>query len=189
MLDKTLEHYLNHPVPEDMTFEGAIALSQQLLAEGKRAEPEQWDEVIQSVLPKLLKTRNGARGFFVTFLTQGNDLADDPSPALVDALRSEPEAVADLMVKNLAMSSAMTVMHQRQGNTDHLDGSRNVQARSRTLIHRLNLPELSTKVKALWATLHGEGGEYADFLDKWNYDEEQRAEIRQVVEPLVNAAD
>lgn len=186
---KPLEYYLNHPVPDDMTFEGAIALSQHLLGEGEQVAQEQWDEMIQSVLPKLLKTRNGARGFFVTFLTQSHALADDPSPALLDALRSEPEVVAELMVKNLAMSSAMTVMHQRQGNADHLAGSRRVKARSSTLIHKLNLPEISTKMKALWATLQGEGDEYTAFLDKWNYDGEQRAEICRVVEPLVHTAD
>lgn len=183
MSDKTLEYYLDYPIPEDVTFEEAIALSQQLLA---GLEPLREEAIVETVLPKLLKTRNGARGFFVTFLTHENSLADAPTPSLTKALRSEPDIVAELMVKNLAMSSAMAVLHQRQGNQTNLEGSRRVQARSSTLIRKLDLPEISEKVIALWATLRDNGHEYSAFLDKWKYDEEQRTEICRAIEPLVN---
>ncbi len=182
MSDKALEYYADHPLPEEISFEDAIALTQKLLAND---EPP--DATIQSIIPKLLKTKNGARGFFVTFLTHQNSLADDPSPALITALRSEADTVAELMVKNLAMSSAMTVMHQRQENLRNLEGSRHVQERSSLLIQRLDLAEISEKLLALWAALRGEGNQYAAFLDKWNYDTEQRAEIHRAIEPLVTS--
>ena len=94
---------------ESITFEGAIALTQSLLSEIEDDRLSQTE--IEQAVASLVKTQNGARGFFVTYLTDDRPMADQPSPGVLDALREDPEIVAELLVKNLAMSAAMVVHH------------------------------------------------------------------------------
>jgi CHASE3 domain sensor protein len=54
-------------IPEAVSFEQAIALTQALLS---AIEAESLSESkIEQVVSALVKTQNGARGFFVTYLT------------------------------------------------------------------------------------------------------------------------
>ncbi|MCC3433131.1 MAG: hypothetical protein JGK08_25040, partial [Microcoleus sp. PH2017_04_SCI_O_A] len=58
---------------ESITFEGAIELTQSLLPqiEGSRLSEAQIEQAVAS----LVKTKNGARGFFVTYLTDEGQVA------------------------------------------------------------------------------------------------------------------
>ncbi|WP_377475201.1 hypothetical protein [Microcoleus anatoxicus] len=80
---------------ENITFEGAIALTQSLLSEIEADRLSQAQ--IQQAVASLVNTHNGARGFFVTYLTDDRHLADEPSPGVLDALREAPEIVAELL--------------------------------------------------------------------------------------------
>lgn len=67
---------LQFRIPEDLSFEQAIALAQEILA-----LPPNTDDVIrEQAIASLLQTSNGARGFFVTFLSGDNTLVDQPPP-------------------------------------------------------------------------------------------------------------
>jgi hypothetical protein len=62
---------------EDLTFEQAIALTQSLLTQmeqGKLSEAE-----IGEAIAPLVSSMNGARGFFVTYLSDERAIADHPS--------------------------------------------------------------------------------------------------------------
>jgi hypothetical protein len=175
---------LQFTVPPDLSFEQAIALTQELLDSNP---PE---ELLESAIAGLIQTMNGSRGFFVTFLTGDSSLADQPTASILKALRSNPDAIADLMVKNIAMPTAMMITHQRNGNPDLIASSQLTQKRSIHLVQQLNLNEITILLNALKATLQNQSTHYQSFLDRWGYDEEQRLAIEQAIElTLAKASD
>ncbi|NJR66524.1 MAG: hypothetical protein HC772_16350 [Leptolyngbyaceae cyanobacterium CRU_2_3] len=170
-------------VPDAVTFEQAIALTQALLTEleqGNLSEAE-----IQAAIAALVQSKNGGRGFFVTYLTDERSLADQPSEAVVSALQSSPTIVAELLVKNLVMSSAMAITHRRHQNEPMAQGSDRVRQRSAHLIQKIQLPEVAEIAQQLQASAATGTGEYQEFLDRWGYDAEQRHTIEAVVKDIL----
>ncbi|MBE9092917.1 hypothetical protein [Tychonema sp. LEGE 07203] len=164
---------------ESITFEEAIELTQSLLSliESDRLLEAEIEQAVKS----LVKSQNGARGFFVTYLTEEGQVADRPSPGVIEALRSAPEIVAELLVKNLAMSAAMVVHHSRQQKKEMADNSAKVQERSHNLIQILQLPACKTVASQMLASLQSGSGEYEDFFVRWGYDGEQKRAIGSAV--------
>jgi hypothetical protein len=172
---------LQFQIPADVSFPEAIGLAQNILA-----LPDDADDAIRApAIAALLQTENGARGWFVSFLSGDATLADAPTAGTLQALRSTPAIVADLMTKNLAMSTAMELTHKANGDLEQAAGSAQVQARSRQLIQQLNLPELRTELQALAATIAANQGQYQDFLDRWGYDHDQRQAIAAAINALL----
>ncbi|HEY9845896.1 MAG TPA: hypothetical protein V6D03_06825, partial [Candidatus Caenarcaniphilales bacterium] len=66
-------------VPEQVTFAQAIALSQSLLSQLKADELPTIE--IEAAIASLVKSETGARGFFVTYLTDPGTAADPPPTA------------------------------------------------------------------------------------------------------------
>jgi molybdopterin-guanine dinucleotide biosynthesis protein A len=160
---------------ESITFEGAIELTQSLLSEMEADRLSQAE--IQQCVVSLVKTENGARGFFVTYLTDDRQEADRPSPGVLDALREAPEIVAELLVKNLAMSSAMAVYHSRHQSEEMAAGSTRVQGRSHHLIQALQIPACQTLAQQMLESIRTGEGEYEQFFQRWGYDSEQKDAI------------
>lgn len=160
---------------ESITFEGAIELTQSLLSEIEADRLSQGE--IQQAVASLVKTQNGARGFFVTYLTDDRPLADRSFPGVLDALREAPEIVAELLVKNLAMSVAMVVYHSRHQNEEMAAGSARVQSRSRHLIQTLQMPACQTLAQQMLESIRTGEGEYEQFFQRWGYDGEQKVAI------------
>ena len=168
---------------ESITFEGAIELTQSLLS---LIEADQLSEAdIEQAVRSLVKTQNGARGFFVTYLTDDLPEADSPSPGVVEALRSAPEIVAELLVKNLAMSAAMVVYHSRHQSEEKAAGSARVQKRSRNLIQILQMPACQTLASQMLESLQNANGEYEEFFQRWGYDNEQKLAIGSAVRSAI----
>lgn len=163
---------------EAVTFERAIALTQNLLVQLEQGLPE---PEIQAAITTLVSTENGARGFFVTYLTDDRPFADQPSDAIIQALQTSPAIVSELLVKNLAMSAGMAIAHRRNSNEDMAQGSDRVQRRTANLIQRVQLPEVAQKSAQLQASAETGVGEYQTFLERWGYDAEQRQQIAQVM--------
>lgn len=158
-----------------VTFEAAITQSQDLLR--AIAEQKLDDQTFAQQVQTLVQTENGARGFFVTYLTANLPQADQPSPALLMALQTSPEIVSELLVKNLAMSSATAVLHRRQQSPELAQGSDQVRQRTLNLINQLDLPPLSPKLLALKTTVTTGQGDYQAFIERWDYDAEQKTAI------------
>ena len=165
-------------IPADPDFGTAIALAQELLA----LEPT---EAVAEAIAQLVASRDGARGFFVTYLTAAEDWADRPSAALIAALRSQPTFVEDLMVRNLAMSTAMVLTHQRNNDPEMAAQSQRVSRRSVQHLQLLRSPSLQQQLQDLLQSATGTGV-YDDFLDRWGYDAEQRAAIATAITPLLD---
>lgn len=170
-------------VPASVSFEEAIALTQLLMAEleqGKLSESE-----LASAVASLVTSENGARGFFVTYLTDSRSLADQPADSVVNALRSSPEVVSELLVKNLAMSTAMILAHTRSQSPDLAQGSERVQRRTAHLIQQTQLAQVQTKIHALLESLASGMGLYQSFLKRWGYDVEQKQAIAQALQRVI----
>lgn len=169
-------------VPEAVTFEQAIAITQSMLSqmEAGVSDPE-----IGAAITALVKSENGARGFFVTYLTDSRSLADNPSTTVVQALQSAPEIVAELLVKNLAMSAAMAVTHRRNHNEAMAQQSVRVRLRTTRLIKLVDLPCVYERSLRLWNSASGGEGSDKAFLERWGYDVEQRQVIRQALAQVI----
>ncbi|MBW4520854.1 MAG: hypothetical protein KME16_14270 [Scytolyngbya sp. HA4215-MV1] len=160
-----------------MTFEQGLALTQDLLTEieqGNGSEAE-----IEAAIASLVSSENGARAFFVVYLAGSSSLADDPSSGIIRALQTAPEVVAELLVKNLAMSTAMAITHHRSHASEMAAGSERVERRTVRLIQQVQLPLVREKAQALLESLTLGSGHYQGFLDRLGYDVEQRQAIRQ----------
>lgn len=169
-------------IPNQVTFEEAIALTQLLISQLDSISEAEITETISA----LVASENGARGFFVTYLTYEGPFADHPTSSVLQALRSSPLIVADLLVKNLAMSTAMAIEHRRNQNETLAQSSDRVRSRSFHLIQQLNLPELQQRSQVLLETLVKGTGPDRKFLERWGYDPEQRQAIQSVLESLVS---
>jgi len=171
------------PIPEAISFEEAIALTQSFLAEMQQGSLS--DSQIEQTIAALAASENGARGFFVTYLTDERSFADQPSDPIVQGLRSSPELVSELLVKNLAMSTAMILVHTRNQNLEMAQGSERVQRRTVQLIQLVKLAIVQTKLQTLSETITMNAGHYQRFLERWGYDIEQRDAIQQILKRVI----
>lgn len=170
-------------IPETVTFEQAIALTQSLLSQaeaGEISEPE-----IAALIAELVLTENGARGFFVTYLTSEVPIADNPPTSVVQALQSSPEGVAELLVKNLAMSAAQVVFHRRHQKAEMAQSSERVRKRTALLIELVDLTSVYERSQKLLETAATGEGSYKAFLERWGYDAEQRQVICQALKQVL----
>lgn len=159
-------------IPETISFEAAIATTQKLLqAIGQqRVTIEEQTTHFQA----LLSSVNGARGFFVVYLSSDDEIAEHPTPEVLAAILANGETVAELMVKNLVMSSAMVLTHQRQGNETMAESSSQVKTRSLQLIEQTKLPQVQAIAQQMLQSVQNRNDRYQDFLERWGYDAQQR---------------
>ncbi len=157
---------------KSLTFEEAIAYTENLF------KATSSDRELQQAIADLVSTDNGARGFFVFYLT--NTIADRPTQPVIQALQDVPAPSAELLVKNLAMSTAMAIAHRRNQNETLALSSQQVSDRTANLIQLLNLSEVKRIADLMQHSAQSGEGEYANFLTKWGYDSEQRAAIASV---------
>lgn len=156
-------------IPEPLNFASAIAFTQELLS---NKEPS------ASEIAQLVETEDGARGFFVTYLT--SDLAFRPTEEILTGLRSHPEIVSELLVKNLAMSTAQELFHRRREDENMASSSQQVQERTARLIKLLDLDLVYEKLQQMIVSIDADGS-YRAFLERWNYDTEQKQAIKAAI--------
>tara|TARA_B100000579_G_scaffold380868_1_gene349037 strand:- start:1 stop:513 length:513 start_codon:yes stop_codon:yes gene_type:complete len=129
------------------------------------------DEVISDRVGELLKTVDGARGFFVVSLSIDCPLMDRVPDALIFQLRNSGEIVVDLTVKNLAMSSAMVITHRE--NNDNLEmQSERIKIRCIELLKLLDSNKVKKRLDVLLEATKGKGKDLK-FLNRWGYNYQQ----------------
>ncbi|MEA5511876.1 hypothetical protein VB715_19060 [Crocosphaera sp. UHCC 0190] len=175
---------MNWHVPDNLSFEDALQLSE-IFLEGMESNSLKETE-IQEIITILISSENGARGFFVTYLTSDKSLADTPTEEVINALKTSPEIVSELLVKNLAMSSAMAITHRRNNDEEMAQGSDRVCQRTTQLIQQVDLGLITEKLQQLQETIVTGAGKYTPFLERWGYDEEQKTVIKHQVEMNLN---
>ncbi|MCZ8067479.1 MAG: hypothetical protein ACK5QJ_15095 [Microcystis sp.] len=164
-----------------ITFENAIQQTQDLLSQIEFLDID----TITQKLTDLVSTENGARGFFVTYLTSDLSYTEHPSLEVITALKTSPILVNELLVKNLAMSTAMVVYHRSQGDEANAQGSEKVQEKTGQLIKQLLSQSLAEKLQQLATSLNTGQGEYQAFLERWGYDDCQRQAIAEIIQPFL----
>jgi hypothetical protein len=160
-----------------ITFENAIQQTQDLLSQIELLDTD----TITQKITELVSTENGARGFFVTDLPY----TEHPSLEVITALKTSPILVNELLVKNLAMSTAMVIYHRSQGDEENAQGSEKVQEKTSQLIKELLSPALGEKLQQLATSLNRGQGEYQAFLERWGYDDCQRQAIAGIIQPFL----
>ncbi|WP_287128312.1 hypothetical protein [Candidatus Cyanaurora vandensis] len=145
-----------------LSFEQALVVAQDLL----QRYPQ--DPAALLEIARLLETPAGARGFLVIFLTGDWSVPN----ALIEILAQAPAPVPELLVKNLVMSTAMVLTHQRRDDEPAAQGSRETARRTHDLL--VQLPHCQPEAQCMNQALTDHAGPYALFLQKWGYDEEQQ---------------
>jgi hypothetical protein len=164
-----------------ITFENAIQKTQDLLSQIEFLDA---NKIIQAVTD-IVSTENGARGFLVTYLTSDLSPTEYPILEVITALKTSPILVNELLVKNLAMSTAMVIYHRGQGDEENARGSEKVQEKTGQLIKQLLSPALEEKLQQLATSLNAGQGEYQAFLERWGYDDCQRQAIAEIIQPFL----
>ena len=178
------QNSMNWHIPENLSFEDALQLTENLLE--AMVENKLNDYEIEEIITTLVSSQNGARGFFVTYLTSDLPLADHPTNVVVNALKYSPDLVSELLVKNLAMSSAMALTHRRNNNEEMAQGSDRVCQRTSNLIRKVNLELMAEKLQELKQTIITGNGNYSTFLERWGYDAEQKKLIQNNLETIIS---
>ncbi len=129
------------------------------------------DEVIADRISELIKTVEGARGFFVVSLSIDCPLMDRFPDALIFQLRSCGEIVVDLIVKNLAMSSAMVIAHRENSDPQEFQSER-IKIRCIELLKLLDSNKVKKRLDVLLEATKGNGKDLR-FLNKWGYNNKQ----------------
>ena len=129
------------------------------------------DEVISDRIGELIKTVDGARGFFVVSLSIDCPLMDRFPDALIFQLRSSGEIVVDLTVKNLAMSSAMIITHRNNKDPQEIQSER-IKIRCIELLKLLDSNQVKKRLDILLEATKGKGTDLK-FLNKWGYNNQQ----------------
>ena len=129
------------------------------------------DEVISDRIGELIKTVEGARGFFVVSLSIDCPLMDRFPDALIFQLRSSGDIIVDLTVKNLAMSSAMAITHHDNNDSQEIQSER-IKIRCIELLKLLDSNKVKKRLDVLLDAIKGNGTDL-EFLNKWDYNDEQ----------------
>ena len=138
------------------------------------------DEVIGDRISELVTSRDGARGFFVVSLAGDCPLMDRLPDPVVFALRQAGDGVVDLSARNLAMSTAMALHHERTADAVQQAGSERVQSRCTELLRVLEPEAVKGRLETLLEATEGRGEDVA-FLKRWGYDAGQTAAIAEAV--------
>ncbi|MBF2057018.1 MAG: hypothetical protein IGQ45_07300 [Cyanobacterium sp. T60_A2020_053] len=157
----------------NISFEEAINLTEKFIQNLPTLDEKNQENIVKS----LVASDNGARGFFVTYLTSALPVVDNVSMGIIEGLKSSADIVSELLVKNLAMSTAMAITHQRNDDLVMAESSQTVTKRTIVLMEELNLVEVEQKLAEMKKTINNSEGIYQQFLTRWGYDNEQKQAI------------
>ena len=166
---------------KEPSFEQAINFASLWCSAWERGELS--DEVLADRVSELLASANGMRGFFVVSLSSDNPLMDRLPEPLLFKLRQAKEAIVDLTVRNLAMSTAMTVQHRRHKNKIQESSSARISYRCIELLRLLDPISVKKRIEILIDATNGKG-EDVKFLDRWGYDDEQKLAISENINSI-----
>ena len=128
---------------KETSFTQAINISAQWCKEWE--EELLSEEVLADRVAELIKTKNGLRGFFAYALSnQDCDLLDKLPFSLIYKLQENGINVVEIVVKNLIMSSAQIIVHDRDKNLAYKSNSENISERCKGIL-RLLETKLVTK--------------------------------------------
>ena len=140
------------------------------------------DEVLADRIKELLKTKNGTRGFFAYTLSDINcTLLDKLPSALVFTFREKGDHIVEITIKNLFMSSAQILNHQKDKNFEYAEKSNNISDRCINLLRTLDTKLVTKKISELLSEIDNMGN---SFDNEVKYSTEQKNFIRYKVNKI-----
>ena len=168
--------------PLEPSFQQAMEITAQWLGLWENGELS--DEVLADRVGELVASRDGGRGFFVVSLAGDCPLMDRLPDPLVTQLRAAGDGVVDLTARNLAMSTAMALHHQRAGDPNQQASSERVSGRCTELLRQLESASVRRRLECLLSAARDGVGEDVAFLERWGYDPEQKVAIAAAIEAV-----
>ena len=137
------------------------------------------DEVLADRVAELVKTNNGLRGFFAYALSDINcSLLDKLPSSLIYKFVEGGEPIVEITLKNLIMSSAQIINHQRDNKPEYEKTSKNISNRCINILKVLDTKLVNNKVNMTLNNLDNLGN---TINNSKNYDIEQKELIREKI--------
>ena len=140
------------------------------------------DEVLADRIKELIKSNNGMRGFFAYALSDSKcTLLDKLPSSLIFILRERGDHVVEITIKNLFMSSAQIINHQKNKNFEYAERSNNISDRCVNLLKELDTKLVTTKINKMLSEINTMGN---SFDNEVKYTTEQKKFIREKVNEI-----
>ena len=137
------------------------------------------EEVLADRIAELIKTKNGLRGFFAYTLSDKDCLLLDKLPfSLIFKLNEGGDAVVEIVVKNLIMSSAQIVIHRRENNHEYEITSENISDRCKAILRLLETKLVAKTANQIIKNLDNMGNGFDNSI---KYDAEQKVFIKKQI--------
>jgi len=134
------------------------------------------EEVLADRVAELIKTKNGLRGFFAYALSDQDCYLLDKLPfSLVFKLQEGGNNVVEIVIKNLIMSSAQIVVHNRENNFQYKLSSENIAERCKSILRVLETKLVTKNITQLINNLDNLGN---SFDNSKKYDDMQKEFIK-----------
>ena len=134
------------------------------------------EEVLADRVSELIKTKNGLRGFFAYSLSDQDCYLLDKLPfSLVFKLQEAGDDVVEIVVRNLIMSSAQIVLHDRENNLEYKSNSENISERCKNILRVLETKSVTKNINEIMNNLDNLGN---SFDNSKKYDNKQKEFIK-----------
>ena len=137
------------------------------------------EEVLADRIAELIKTKNGLRGFFAYALSDKDCFLLDKLPfSLMFKLNEGGNAVVEIVVKNLIMSSAQIIIHRRENNYEYEITSENISDRCKAILRMLETNLVTRTINQFLKELDNMGNIFDKSI---KYDSEQKEFIKKQI--------
>ena len=162
---------------KEASFTQAINISAQWCKEW--GEDLLSEEVLADRIAELIKTKIGVRGFFAYALSDKECFLLDKLPSsLIFKLNEAGEAVVEIVVKNLIMSSAQIIIHRRENNHEYEETSENISDRCKAILRLLETKLVTKTINQILKDLDTMGNSFDNSI---KYDSEQKEYIKKQI--------
>ena len=162
---------------KEASFTQAINISAQWCKEW--GEDLLSEEVLADRIAELIKTKNGLRGFFAYALSDKDCFLLDKLPfSLMFKLNECGNAVVEIVVKNLIISSAQIIVHRRENNYEYEILSEKISDRCKAILRLLETNSVSKSVNQVLKDLDSMGNSFDNSV---KYDSAQKEFIKKQI--------
>jgi len=140
------------------------------------------DEVLADRVKELIKTKNGIRGFFAYALSDNKcTLLDKLPSSLIFIFQGRGDYIVEITIKNLFMSSAQIINHQKNKNFEYAERSNNISERCINLLKELDTKLVTKKINKMLLEIDNMGN---SFDNEVKYTAEQKNFIREKINEI-----
>ena len=137
------------------------------------------EEVLADRIAELIKTRDGLRGFFAYALSDKDCFLLDKLPfSLIFKINEGGETVVEIVIKNLIMSTAQIIIHQRNNNYEYEISSEKISDRCKAILKLLETKLVTKIVNQFLKDLDNMGNSFDNSI---KYDQEQKEFIKKQI--------